>query len=88
MSYKKIYYDDIWEITSKGSNKCDEWLEVFSSINKSIEHFKNNCEFKGQAADNMKSYLAQIHGLLIPTIATLLQAYSAKARSYYVGYKN
>lgn len=88
MSYRKIYYDEIWEITSKASNKCDEWLEVFASINKSIEAFKDTCQFKGQAADNMKSYMSQIHGLLIPTIGSILQTYSAQARSYYSGYKN
>lgn len=88
MAYKKIYYDDIWEITSNSSNKCDKWLETFSDINKSIEAFTNTCEFKGQAADNIKSYMTQVHGLLIPIIASVLQTYTAKARSYYIGYKN
>lgn len=88
MAYKKIYYDDIWDITSNSSKKCDKWLETFSDINKSIEAFNNTCEFKGQAADNMKDYMMQVHGMLIPIIASILQAYTAKARSYYIGYKN
>lgn len=88
MAYKKIYYNDIWEITSKGTKKSGEWLQNFSTINTSLNTFVGNYQFKGQAADNMKNYLTQVHGILIPIIQSILQTYAARAASYYSGYIN
>lgn len=88
MAYKKIYYDDIWAITSKSSAKCDTWLKELSDLNDKLDAFKESFSFKGRAADSMKNYVDQVHGVLIQTIRIVLLAYSAKARSYYIGYKN
>lgn len=88
MSYKKIYYEDIWDITSKGSVKCRDWLNDFSELNEKLSDFIENNNFKGQAAENMKNYLSQVHGILIPVICSILQTYESQAASYYSGYKN
>lgn len=86
MSYTKIYYDDIWEATSKSSAKCDEWLPELQALSKSFATFVESDSFKGQAATNMKSYLEQIHGILISIIGTVVQSYSVLAVDYYGGY--
>lgn len=86
MSYTKIYYDDIWEATSKSSSKCNEWLPELQELSKSIANFVESKSFKGEAATNMKNYLNQVHGTLIDIIGTVVQSYSALAVNYYGGY--
>lgn len=86
MSYTKIYYDDIWAATSKGSAKCNEWLPNLQELSKSFAAFVESESFKGQAASNMKSYLEQIHGILVSIIGSVVQSYSVLAVDYYGGY--
>lgn len=86
MSYTKIYYDDIWAATSKGSTKCNEWLSKLQDLSKSFETFVKSESFKGQAATNMKSYLEQVHGILVSIIGSVVQSYSVLAVDYYGGY--
>ncbi|MGN0533082.1 MAG: T7SS effector LXG polymorphic toxin [Eubacterium sp.] len=88
MAYKKIYYDDIWEITSKSSQLCDAWSGNLSDLNNKLLAFQGANKLKGQAADNMKNYMNQVHGMLIPILGSIVQTYAAKARSYYSGYIN
>ena len=86
MSYTKIYYDDIWEATSKSSSKCNEWLTEIQTLSESFAAFVESENFTGQAATNMKSYLNQVHGILISIIGTVIQTYSVLAVDYYGGY--
>ncbi len=86
MSYTKIYYDDIWEATSKSSEKCNEWLPEIQALSKSLTAFVESESFKGQAATNMKSYLEQVHGILTTIIGNVIQTYSVLAVDYYGGY--
>lgn len=86
MSYTKIYYDDIWEATSKSSAKCNEWLPELQALSESFAAFVETESFKGQAATNMKSYLEQVHGTLISIIGSVVQTYSVLAVDYYGGY--
>ncbi len=86
MAYKKIYYDDIWEATNKGSIKCGEWAEQLDALAKSFDDFVKTESFKGEAATNMKNYIAQVHGILSSTILTISQSYKVHAIDYYGGY--
>lgn len=86
MSYKKIYYDDIWEATSKSSAKCNEWLPELQALSESFTNFVESESFKGEAAKNMKDYLEQVHGILIAIIGSVIQSYSTLAINYYGGY--
>ncbi len=86
MSYTKIYYDDIWEVTEKGSLKCKDWLPELQDLSKSFNAFVASDSFKGQAASNMKNYLEQVHGILIAIIGSVVQSYQAHAIDYYGGY--
>lgn len=86
MSYTKIYYDDIWAATSKGSEKCNNWLTTLSELSESFTSFVESDSFKGQAADNMKSYIKEVHGTLVTILGNVIQAYSVLAIDYYGGY--
>lgn len=86
MSYTKIYYDDIWEATSKSSAKCNEWLPELQALSESFANFVESESFKGEAATNMKNYLEQVHGILVAIIGTVIQSYSTLAVNYYGGY--
>lgn len=86
MSYTKIYYDDIWEATSKSSAKCNEWLPEIQALSESFANFVESESFKGEAATNMKNYLEQVHGILIGIIGSVIQSYSVLAVNYYGGY--
>lgn len=86
MSYKKIYYDDIWEAAEKSSKKCEEWLPEIQALSESFKAFIDSESFKGQAATNMKNYLEQLHGILISIIGTVIQSYNVLAIDYYGGY--
>lgn len=86
MSYTKIYYDDIWEATSKSSAKCNEWLTELQELSESFATFVESESFKGEAATNMKNYLEQVHGILVAIIGSVIQSYSTLAVNYYGGY--
>jgi len=86
LAYTKVYYDDIWEITSNGCQKCDKWLQSIQDLSESFSDFVQTESFKGHAATNMKSYLEQVHGILISIIGTVVQSYYYLATDYYGGY--
>lgn len=86
MSYTKIYYDDIWEIASKGTTKCNDWDSKIKELSKGFTDFVKSESFTGKAATNMKSYLEQVHGILISIIGTVIQSYSVHVADYYGGY--
>lgn len=86
MSYTKIYYDDIWEATSKSSAKCNEWLPELQALSESFANFVKSESFMGEAATNMKNYLEQVHGILVEIIGSVIQSYSTLAVNYYGGY--
>lgn len=86
MSYKKIYYDDIWAATSKGSAKCNQWVSDIQELSQSFTAFVESPSFTGEAATNVKNYIEQVHGILTAVIGTIVQSYSVLATNYYGGY--
>lgn len=88
MSYKKIYYDEIWESAFESTKKCNDWLSDFQRLSKRINDFIETDSYKGQAAANMKAYLEQVHGLLIAVIGTVVQSYEVNMIDYYRGYRD
>ena len=47
MAYKKVYYDDIWNVTSKGAIKASSWLSQVSDLQNTIQGFLDFHTFKG-----------------------------------------
>lgn len=88
MSYRKIYYDEIWEITSKSAEHCKKWLEDIEKIGTNEEKLVGLTEFEGKAADGIKDYFSQFHGLVAGIMSNICYGFLMKAVSYYSGYKN
>ena len=88
MSYRKIYYDEIWEITSKSAELCKKWIENIEKISKNEDKLVGLSVFKGAAADGIKEYVSQVHGLLDGIMTNICYGFLIKAVSYYSGYKN
>ena len=86
MSYKKVYYDEIWDITSKGVTKCNKWCEELNGLQKALDEFQSTCAFTGQAADSMKGCVQEVHGNLNNILSVIVHTYMAKAAEYYQGY--
>lgn len=86
MAYKKIDYDEISEITSKGALKCQDWMQQLADIDKSCKVLRESKAIDGQAANNIKAYVNEVHGTLNSLFNGVLQTYSARAASYYQGY--
>lgn len=87
MSYK-IVYDDLWNlsgITIQGNNELRKKLE---SLNRYFEIFILEDKLQGEMASSIKSYLQEVHGLLIQSINLLLTEYDAQLFLYKDGYFN
>lgn len=87
MAYKKIYYDEIWNITSKGTMKCKTWMQNIADIQKPIANFNESSQYKGKAADSTRDYFNEVHGKLFSIFYAILKVYETKAESYYSGYE-
>ena len=88
MGYKKVYYDDIWEITSNCAKKSRSWQEDLIKVNNSISQFQSSNALKGNAADSLNSYMSEVYGTLVCVIGSILQTFESQAESYYKGYFN
>lgn len=87
MAYKKVYYDDIWNVTSKGAIKASSWLSQVSDLQNTIQGFLDFHSFKGEGAESMVAYLEEVHTISLGILMTLLSTYDTQAKSYYVGYQ-
>lgn len=86
MAYKKVYFDDVWSVTSTSGRKCADWMEDISEIAKPLETLSQEESFKGAGAQNIKSYISEIHGFLNGLILELLANYNMLTADYYKGY--
>lgn len=87
MSYKKVYYEDIWNFTSDSSVKCQDWKGKYEVLYKAFEPFSTEGKFTGEAAESIKNYITEVHSTLLGSIDSVLGVYIAKAGEYYNGYK-
>lgn len=88
MAYKKVYYDEIWNVTSNGVKLSNDWCNKLDTISKKQKVFTDSTFIKGRAADSSKQYFKDIHGTLVTLLQAICQTYMAKSSEYYIGYKN
>lgn len=88
MPYKSVYYDDIGRINNVTSKEIKKWFEDLRIINENIDNISNSTKLKGQAAESIKNYLSQVHGVLSAIIASVLNTYMHQLTSYYTEYKS
>ncbi len=88
MAYKKVYYDEIWNVTSNGAKLSDGWSSKLSEISKKQKSFTDATYLKGKAADSSKTYFKEVHSNLISALNAICQTYMVQASDYYYGYKD
>lgn len=77
MGYR-ILFDDLTvaqSVTTQSFNACGETL---GKLSEHVNFFANLPSLSGQAADRMKSYLAEVHGTLFASIGELLTEYQTR----------
>ena len=62
------------------------WGESMSSLNKAMNDFIKNQNLQGQAILSMRTYLVEVHGTLLQTLANLINDYSTNLLLYKDGY--
>ena len=62
------------------------WGESMSSLNKAMNDFIKNQNLQGQAISSMRTYLVEVHGTLLQTLANLMNDYSTNLLLYKDGY--
>lgn len=71
MGYRKVYYNEMWEIIDNIAALTHEWIEDKDAISASVENLKNSSYIKGDGADNIIAYMEDIHGLVLQLINDL-----------------
>ena len=85
MSYN-IKFDDITSVQVETQKTMNAWGESMSSLNKAMNDFIKNQNLQGQAISSMRTYLVEVHGTLLQTLANLMNDYSTNLLLYKDGY--
>ena len=85
MSYN-IKFDDITSVQVESQKTMNAWGEFMSSLNKAMNDFIKNQNLQGQAISSMRTYLVEVHGTLLQTLANLMNDYSTNLLLYKDGY--
>ena len=85
MSYN-IKFDDITSVQVETQKTTNAWGESMSSLNKAMNDFIKNQNLQGQAILSMRTYLVEVHGTLLQTLANLMNDYSTNLLLYKDGY--
>ena len=85
MSYN-IKFDDITSVQVESQKTMNAWGESMSSLNKAMNDFIKNQNLQGQAILSMRTYLVEVHGTLLQTLANLMNDYSTNLLLYKDGY--
>ena len=63
-----------------------QWGESLKQLQESIATFANQSELQGEAMTSAKSYMTEVHGTFIQTLAQLMNEYTASFLLYKDGY--
>ena len=85
MSYN-IKFDDITSVQVETQKTMNAWGESMSSLNKAMNDFIKNQNLQGQTISSMRTYLVEVHGTLLQTLANLMNDYSTNLLLYKDGY--
>ena len=85
MSYN-IKFDDITSVQVESQKTMNAWGESMSSLSKAMNDFIKNQNLQGQAISSMRTYLVEVHGTLLQTLANLMNDYSTNLLLYKDGY--
>ena len=85
MSYHVIF-NDITSMHSQTNQTIQQWGLALDALQKSIALLANQSELQGKAMTSAKSYMTEVHGTFIQTLAQLMNEYTANFLLYKDGY--
>ena len=85
MSYN-IKFDDITSVQVESQKTMSAWGEAINNLNTAMTDFINNTNLQGQAISSMRTYLVEVHGILLQTLVNLMNDYSSNLLLYKDGY--
>lgn len=81
-----IRYEDIRTMIDESSSRFAKWKEILESCSKSMEELTDCDRFSGTAADSVRCYLSEVHGMLMKMIEMVFSDFSGKFILYRDGY--
>lgn len=81
-----IRYEDIRTVMDESSSRFNQWQEVMEECRKNMEELTQMDQFSGAAADSIRCYLQEVHGMLMTMIASVFQDFSSRFILYRDGY--
>ena len=85
MSYH-VKFNDITSMHSQTNQTIQQWGLALDALQKSIALLANQSELQGKAMTSAKSYMTEVHGTFIQTLAQLMNEYTASFLLYKDGY--
>ena len=85
MTYQ-VKFNDITSMQGQTNQTIQQWGESLKQLQESIATFANQSELQGEAMTSAKSYMTEVHGTFIQTLAQLMNEYTANFLLYKDGY--
>ena len=85
MSYY-VKFNDITSMQGQTNQTIQQWGESLKNLQESIASLANQSELQGEAMTSAKSYMTEVHGTFIQTLAQLMNEYTANFLLYKDGY--
>ena len=85
MSYH-VKFNDITSMHGQTNQTIQQWGLALDALQKSIALLANQSELQGKAMTSAKSYMTEVHGTFIQTLAQLMNEYTANFLLYKDGY--
>ena len=81
-----VKFNDITSMHNQTNQTIQQWGVALNELQKSIALLSNNSELQGKAMTSAKSYMTEVHGTFIQTLAQLMNEYTANFLLYKDGY--
>ena len=85
MSYH-VKFNDITSMQGQTNQTIQQWGHALDALQESIASLANQSELQGKAMTSAKSYMTEVHGTFIQTLAQLMNEYTASFLLYKDGY--
>ena len=82
----QVKFNDITSMHGQTNQTIQQWGESLKNLQESIASLANQSELQGKAMTSAKSYMTEVHGTFIQTLAQLMNEYTASFLLYKDGY--
>ena len=82
----QVKFNDITSMHGQTNQTIQQWGKSLENLQKSIASLANQSELQGKAMTSAKSYMTEVHGTFIQTLAQLMNEYTASFLLYKDGY--